>query len=146
MIKRVNNDTLADLCDILLTKLIQDERKYDNSISNKFIVRDYFKKIIRNKNNILLAKIVNESIIGYIYLKPIKNDINNGYIIDGLYIEEEYRNKGIAKELIKESLNILKSNNIKFIDINVMYNNEIAKALYKSFGFKEFKVQMRHDI
>lgn len=146
MIKRVTSDDLADLCDILLTKLIQYERKYDNFINEKFIVKDYFKNVVKNKDNILLAKIINESVVGYIYLKPIKNDFENGYLIDGIYVKEEYRNKGIAKELIKKALNILGSNNIQFIDINVMYDNEIAKNIYKFFGFKEFKVQMRTKI
>jgi ribosomal protein S18 acetylase RimI-like enzyme len=37
-------------------------------------------------------------------------------------------------------------NNALFIDINVMYENEIAKKLYKSFNFKEFKVSLRNKL
>lgn len=143
MIKRVTDESLANSCDILLNKLILDERKYDKSINDKYIVKDHFKKIIENKDNILLVKVLDEAVVGYVYLRPIKNDLENGYLIDGLYVEEEYRNKGIAKELINSALDILKNYNLSFIDINVMYDNEIARKIYKYFGFKEFKIQMR---
>ena len=84
----------------------------------------------------------NNFIVGYIYLKPITNDTQKGYLIDGLYVEKQYRNKGIGKKLVEEALNLIK-NNYDFIDINVLYANKIALKLYKSLGFKEFKICMR---
>ena len=55
MIIRVLDEERANACDILLTKLIQDERKYDNSINENFVVKDYFKNVIKDENNILLC-------------------------------------------------------------------------------------------
>ena len=43
MVIRVLDDKKADQCDELLTKLIHDERQYDDSIDNDFVVNDYFK-------------------------------------------------------------------------------------------------------
>lgn len=140
---RVKTENAASECDKLLTKLIQDERKYDSFINNNFIVKDYFKNVIKDENNILLVYQENEIIKGYIYLKYIEIDGNQGYLIDGLYVLENYRNCGISKMLIDEALKILANKNIKFIDINVMYQNELAKNLYKHFGFKDFKITMR---
>ena len=45
MIIRVLDEERASTCDILLTKLIQDERQYDNSIDKDFVVNNYFKNI-----------------------------------------------------------------------------------------------------
>ena len=70
-------------------------------------------------------------------------DNNKGYLIDGLYIEETYRRKGYAKELLEYAFKLLEKETCDFVDINVIYANEIAKKLYKSFGFKEFKITMR---
>lgn len=146
MIKRVLDEEYASYCDCLLTKLIHDEKQYDDSIDSKFVVRDYFKNIIKNNDHILLCYIENNKIVGYIYLKPVKCNNKNGYLIDGLYVEEDFRNKGIATSLIDESLKILSNFKIEFIDINVLSNNEIAKFLYNSFGFNEFKIQMRKNL
>lgn len=143
MIKRVITNLDAKQCDDLLTKLVLDERKYDKNIDENFIVKDYFKSIIQKENHYVLAYFKDNIIVGYIYLKPIETDNKLGYLIDGLYVLEEYRNQKIAKSLILESLNILSKLDIEYIDINVMWDNEVAKNLYKYLGFDEFKIQMR---
>lgn len=144
MIIRILDEEKADICDGLLTKLIQDERQYDNSIDKDFIVKDYFKNIIKNKDNILLCYEEDNIIKGYIYLKPVANDNARGYLIDGLYVDSEYRNYGIATKLIENALTVIK--NVDFIDINVMANNIDAINLYKHFGFNEFKISLRKNI
>jgi len=146
MIIRVDDTKRANICDDLLTKLIQDERQYDSLIDKNFIVKDFYKNVIKNKENILLCYEENNIIKGYIYLKPIKDDEHNGYLIDALYVLEEYRNNGIAKQLINEGIAIVKKYNIKFIDINVLANNKIAHKLYNSVGFMDFKINLRKNI
>lgn len=145
MIQRVLDEEKANYCDVLLTKLIQDERQYDDSIDKDFIVKDYFKNIIKINDNILLCYEEDSIIKGYIYLKLINNDDKNGYLIDGLYVLEEYRNQGIAKKLINAALDEINNKNVSFIDINVMSDNKIAINLYKLFGFNEFKITMRKE-
>ena len=138
MIIRVLDEERASTCDMLLTKLIQDERQYDNSIDKDFVVNNYFKNTIKNENNILLCYEEDNIIKYYIYLKPVNNDNQNGYLIDGLYVDIAYRNNGIATKLIDNALTIIKD--VDFIDINVMSQNIDAINLYKKFGFNEFKI------
>ena len=133
MIIRINNEVDASICDTLLTKLIQDEKKYNDYIDDNFVVKDYFKNVIKdNYQNIWWFQF---------FFLPL-----HGYLIDGLYVLEEYRNNGIAKELINSSLSILKSKNINFIDVNTMYKNKEANNLYKSLGFNEFKISYRMNL
>ena len=146
MIIRVLDEERASTCDILLTKLIQDEGQYDNLIDKDFVVNNYFKNIIKNENNILLCYEEDNIIKGYIYLKPVNNDSQNCYLIDGLYVDNEYRNKGIATKLIENALNVIKETNVAVVDINVMANNSVAISLYKRFGFNEFRISLRKNI
>ena len=146
MIIRVLDEERANVCDMLLTKLIQDEKQYDNSIDENFVVKNYFRNVIKNETNILLCYEEDQLIKGYIYLKLIDNDNRKGYLIDGLYVDIKYRNKGIATNLIESALTIVKKSNVSFVDINVMTNNKVAINLYKHFGFNEFKVSLRKDI
>lgn len=145
MIKRVLDLETANVCDELLTKLIQDERQYDESIDENFIVKDYFKNVISNEDNILLCYIDENIVKGYIYLKPT-GDNKKGYLIDGLYVKEEYRNNGIGKALISEAINLIKDKEVDYIDINVMNNNLNAIKLYKSLNFNEFRITFRKDL
>ena len=59
----------------------------------------------------------------------------NGYLLDGLYVNEDFRNKGIARKLLDEVIKeILLIGDYK-IFINVLKENVVAYNLYKSFGF-----------
>ena len=143
MIKRIITTKDAKVCDGLLTKLILNESEYDKLLPKNFVVQDYFQNVIKDEKNILLGYIVDKQIIGYTFLKNIIKNENTGYLIDGLYIEETYRHKGYAKELLEYSLNLLKKENPVFIEINVLYANKIARNLYKSLGFQDLKITMR---
>ena len=136
MIIQIIDELDCNQCDILLTKLIQDEKQYDDTISDNFVVKNYFKNIVKLKDNILLGYKKDNKIVGYLYLKPIENH----YLIDGLYVEKEYRNQSIATSLIKEAEKILKQKGIKYVDINVLNNNKLAKDIYESLEFKVFKI------
>ena len=97
MIIQIIDELDCNQCDILLTKLIQDEKQYDDTISNNFVVKNYFKNIVKLKDNILLGYKKDNKIVGYLYLKPIENH----YLIDGLYVAKEYRTLSFATSLIK---------------------------------------------
>ena len=143
MIVRVLDEALASKCDELLTKLIADERQYDKEVEEGIVVKDYFKNVITNKNNIILCYIEDDIVKGYAYFRASYNYNEKGYIIDGLYVLDEYRNQGIATKLIKHGMDIIKQNGATFVDINALAANEIALKLYKSLGFKEFKIGLR---
>lgn len=141
MIERVYDEKLADNCDQLLTLLIRDEKQYDNNIDDNYEVKDYFKNVIKDKENILLCYKDNDVIKGYIYLKRVVDNDKKGYLIDGLYVIEKYRRQGIAKKLVDYALKLIKDS--EFININVMADNKNAINLYKSFGFKEFRITLQ---
>ena len=143
MIKRVNDEVTANICDKLLSKLIKDEKQYNKNIVDSFEVKDYFKNIIQNTNNILLCFEEENIVKGYVFFKEIKDDNAIGYLIDGLYVLEKYRNCGIGTKLINEGMKLLKNKNISFIDVNVMFKNKKAINIYKTFGFEEFRYTMR---
>lgn len=141
MIERVYDEKLADNCDQLLTLLIRDEKQYDNNIDDNYEVKDYFKNVIKNKENILLCYKDNDVIKGYIYLKRVIENDKKGYLVDGLYVLEDYRRHGIAKKLVDYALKLIKDS--EFININVMADNKNAINLYKSFGFREFRITLQ---
>ena len=145
MITRVFDEEKANYCDILLTKLIQDERQYDKSIDESFVVQDFYKNIVQDDRNILLVYEEDNIIEGYIYLKP-HTEQKDAYIVDALYVEEQYRKQGIAKSLFKKAKNMLKEWNINHLYIGVMADNIKANNLYKSIGFEIFKYELKMDI
>ena len=142
-IKQVTNVVDADRCDELLTKLIHDERQYNDTIEDNYIVTNHFNKMLDDENIIILGYYINEIIVGYILIRKMAN---NTCLLDGLYVEKEYRNKGIGNSLLKEAISRIKNMNVKYVDINVMYNNIIAKHIYEKLGFVGYEIKMRKSI
>src|SRR5574344_1551817 len=102
---------------------------YNQNLNPQINVKDYFSKVIKLKNNYLLAFKVDNKIEAYLFIKAIKDDglSENGFLIDGLYVESDYRNQGIASKLLNEAIEIIKQEHGVFVDIKVMYNNLVAK-------------------
>lgn len=142
-VKLVITNEDANKCDKLLNKLVLDERKYDNSISEDAKILNYFKYMIRQKYNYLLGYYIDNNIVGYTFIKGIDKETA---LLDGLYVEEEYRNKGIATELITTAFEICKNNKIKFLDVNVMYQNKEAQSFYNKLGFVNLRIGLRKPI
>lgn len=143
MIKEVTNIEDANRCDDLLTQLLLDERKYNPTISENTIIKNYFNKILDDENITLLAYYQDSEIIGYILIRKTDPDT---YLLDGLYVLEEYRNKKIAKKLITVALEKCQVLGAKYVDINVMKENKIALELYKQFDFNEFEMKLRKSL
>ena len=127
MIIKVDNIEDCQICDNFLTLLIQDERTYNNTIEEGFIVKDYFINMIK-KDTILLLYKNKEIPQGYVFAKKWED----GYLINGLYVDVNFRNQGIATKLMKEVMKKLKDNLIYLI---VLKENKKAFNLYQKLGF-----------
>lgn len=122
-----------------LTLLIRDERQYDLGINENFIVTNMYENYIEDSNKLIIVAEENNEIVGYLYgiIKP--NDDTYKYIIaklDALYIDNNYRNKGIATSLIEHFKKWSVSKNAHKIEVNVWSNNIKAKRLYEKIKFK----------
>ena len=114
MIKEVKNVEDANKCDELLTKLILDERKYNDLIDDNIVIKNHFSKMLDDEDVILLAYYLDKLIVGYILIRKINENL---CLLDGLYVLEEYRNQKIASSLLKEAIDRCKKLNVKYIDI-----------------------------
>lgn len=131
MIIRVESVNDCKTCDNFLTLLIHDEKQYDETIDENFIVKDYFANVIKNKDNILLLYKEDNNSIGYVFAKRV----DEGYLLDGLYVLENFRNKGIARKLLNEIIKEISLKGEYKIFIKVLKENIIAYNLYKNLGF-----------
>ncbi|GAB6072846.1 ribosomal protein S18-alanine N-acetyltransferase [Venenivibrio stagnispumantis] len=56
-------------------------------------------------------------------------------------VKPEYQQKGIGKEIMNYIINFCKSNNVKYIYLEVAENNQKAINLYKKFGFEVYNIR-----
>jgi len=143
LIKEVKSIKDANRCDELLTQLILDEKKYNDAIEDNVIIKDHFSQMLDDEDIILLAYYIDNEVVGYILIRKIEHNV---CLIDGLYVLEEYRNRGIATSLLNEAINRCKKLKAKYVDINVIDENEVAKYVYKKLDFKDFSLKLRRKI
>ena len=130
----------------LLTKLIRDEKKYDPNINEKYVVKRYYEN--RPKNSVILFAYVDKKIAGYTYgiLEDTQTYINKKLLIDALYVEEEFRNNGVATSLINAVEEWGKEQGAKVEELTVCKENEKAFNLYKKFDFDTIVYRMTKNI
>lgn len=148
IIKEVETKEELNKCDEFLNKLIQDEKKYNDNINDNNKIENYYEKVLNDNNKLFIA--LDKNVVGYIFIKisdPSKNgELYKEAFIDALYVEEEYRNKGIATSLIEKAKDYAKSIGAKKISINVISVNENALKLYYKVGFKDFSYRLKQEL
>ena len=97
------------------------------TLEEKKEIEKYLACEVKEKFNYYYNIVVNNKVVGYLLLT--NND--NGKLLDELYLEEEYRNKGIGTKIIKDILN---KSNIVYLWVYKL--NTKAISLYKRLDFQ----------
>ncbi len=74
-----------------------------------------------------------EELVGYLDYSLIYDRIE----INNFFVEEPFRKKGIGKKLLSYLVVIAINNHVINMTLEVKESNEIARELYKKFGFRE---------
>ena len=115
----------ASVCNDLLTKLINEEIKYDENLKINIIINDYYNKL--NENSVIYIAFINNKVVGYIY-GYVAEDIlvkEKTAKLDALYVIEEYRGNKIASKLIEEykvSRNTIRNAIKILINLGIVYS------------------------
>ena len=74
-----------------------------------------------------------DKVIGYLIYSHIYDRLE----IDNFFVNEDMRRMGIGKKLLSYLVCIAIDNHVVNITLEVRVSNEVARNLYKSFGFRE---------
>lgn len=98
-------------------------------------------------NEIIVAEQDGE-MIGKMDLMQKKRQNIHFLYVERLILTPTHRSKGIGKRFLEYAEQEAKKRNLKFLDVAVRDENEIAKKLYQNAGFKIIgrKVYMRKEI
>lgn len=64
--------------------------------------------------------------------------------VDNLFVLEEFRNRQIATKLMAYLVSIAIDNHVVNITLEVRISNDIARDLYKRFGFREVALRKNY--
>lgn len=102
-IEQLSLDSLTSITDIINRVLQDDFPEYPKRVSDiyrKHIYnKKYYRKLIKNKDNVVFGVIINQQVVGII---AIKADYGGVAYIDWLAVKKEHRNKGLGSILLKQ--------------------------------------------
>lgn len=106
------------------------------------ILADYFiKERLENNESIIFVAIEQENNqiipIGFTQLYPKYSSARavKNWILNDLYVEENYRRKGVGEKLIQTAMQFAKEKKSKFVQLETAVDNFTAQSLYESIGF-----------
>jgi len=106
--------------------------------------------MIYSKNGAIFISEFNEKPIGHMIISIQKSHpiFNMKYFgrINTVYINEEFRMRGISTRLKDEALKWFKSKNIKRVSLYVFPDNKNAIDVYKKWGLTSSLLEMRMAI
>ena len=66
--------------------------------------------------------------------------IDEGHVTN-IAVEEKYRGLGVGNKLVEGLIQLCRDRDIKAMTLEVRKSNEVAKSLYKKYGFKEYGIR-----
>lgn len=102
--------------------------------SEESIVREF-----DNTVSIFQVAEIDNEVVGFLILRVIQEEAE----ILSLAVKPDFRQKGIATELIRSAISRLK-NSVKQCFLEVRVSNRAAIELYKKFNFKEIGIRKNY--
>ena len=149
IIRKAVKDDFKELLRLrLLSK--EEELKYSKTIKPLEESRQYYEEYLQldltKPDRVIFVAVDNKKIIGAIvgkFFTPLRiSKYKKKGHISNLYINRNYRKKGIAKKLVKKTLEWLKENKVLHASLEIHGDNQPAINLYRKLGFSNFTVKM----
>ncbi|WP_262152271.1 GNAT family N-acetyltransferase [Chryseobacterium foetidum] len=133
--KNTRKATLQDLPQ--LTKLFDQYRIFYHKDSDIPAAENFLKERIENKDSEIFVAENESKLVGFVQLYPLFSStrMKRYWLLNDLFVNENYRGKGFSKQLIDEAKELAKSTNSAEILLETGKSNDIGNQLYPACGF-----------
>lgn len=127
--------------------IIRIERPFDPTLDKDPISYYDIKKLIFSNDAEVIVAVDGTKIVGSAYVKikkaaPYLKHENYAYL-GFMFVEPEYRGRGINRMIIEELHTWTKSRNLTEVRLEVYNDNDSALRAYEKAGFKRHMITMR---
>lgn len=144
IIRKLTEDDAEDYRKIRLEALYKNQDSFGTTYHEEAIKTiEQFRDRIPVNNNFILGCFENKELIGIVaFHQESRIKLRHKAYISSMYVQQEYRGKGIGKLLLNkliEKAKVIKQLEILLLD--VVQSNFLAKNLYLSFGFQIYGIE-----
>jgi len=93
---------------------------------------------IKNQESVIYIYYDKNIAVGFTQLYPTYSSARmvKNWILNDLFVLVEYRNTGVATQLINKVIEFAKSNDANFVQLETQVDNLVAQELYQHLGFE----------
>lgn len=133
----VKEATLADAADVAV--LFDAYRIYYEQSSDLSGAEHFIAERLRNRESVIYLALDEGRPVGFVQLYPFFTSVGmkRAWVLNDLYVTEEYRNRGVGRALIAAAQDLARSTSAKWIMLQTYTSNVNAQALYEKLGFEK---------
>jgi len=137
-IKRI---TLAE--SELATALFNKYRVFYKKESDPVLAEKFIRERLANNESVIFVAVETENgravPAGFTQLYPKYSSVSatKNWILNDLYVDSNYRKRGIGEGLIKTAMDFAKSKGATFVQLETAVDNYTAQSLYEAIGFEK---------
>ncbi|UEQ78593.1 GNAT family N-acetyltransferase [Chryseobacterium arthrosphaerae] len=134
--KNTRKATSADLPQ--LAELFDQYRIFYHKESDLQAAENFLRERIENKDSEIFVAEENGNLTGFVQLYPIFSStrMQRYWLLNDLYVNQDYRGKGYSKALIEESKDLCRLSKACGILLETGKSNDIGNQLYPACGFE----------
>ena len=135
-----------------IAELFVDNQQYDTDLKMYWPKspqsKEYFSKVVNNKDSICLLAEEENKAVGYICATPKEFDHRlKKYIeIENMEVTPNFRSQGIGEKLVNECLRIAKEKGFDKVYVCSYSDNSKAISFYEKIAFKKVDVGLERDL
>lgn len=129
----------AQLADVQqLSELFDQYRIFYHKDSDIHAAEKFLTERIENNDSEIFVAENEGKLVGFVQLYPLFSStrMKRYWLLNDLYVNENYRGKGFSKQLIEASKELAKSTDAAGILLETGKSNDIGNKLYPSCGFE----------
>ena len=133
---KIRKATISDLKSVV--KLFDQYRVFYEKPSNEDKAEIFlYERMTQNDSQIFVAETDGNQLVGFVQLYPIFSStrMKKLWLLNDLFVEKEYRGKGISKKLIDISKELCRQTNSCGMILETAKTNIIGNELYPKVGF-----------
>ena len=131
-VKKITVDDLQ-----LVVNLFDKYRVFYKKESDIALAESFLKERLLNNESVIYVALDEQYAIGFtqLYPKYSSGRAEKNWILNDLYVDENYRKQGIGKKLIDAAISFAKEKSAKFVQLETATDNYNAQHLYELSGF-----------
>ncbi|RNF41209.1 GNAT family N-acetyltransferase [Planococcus salinus] len=114
-------------------------RQFTEQPTDVQAVKEFLEERVSKEESIIFIALINEEPAGFVQLYPTFSSValQRAYILNDLYVDQNFRQQGIGRRLIERCYEYCKEKEARYLTLETAKDNKKAQKLYEQMGMEQ---------